>query len=121
MATYLIGIESKMLFEITDVKKISIQDEMDLVEIYNREKQLIFACNKIDMDFIAKWEEGLDIPKTIKKIYDVPSEETETPSEETEEPNPETTEPVEETQPTTEVPSKESQNPSEEPQETQPE
>ena len=109
MATYLIGMNSKFLFEITEVKKLNIMEEQDLVECYNREKQLIFACNKMDMDFLAKWEEGAEIPSSIKKIYDVTSETTEEPNT-SEEPAPENPTPTEEPQ-----------TPSEEQPETQPE
>lgn len=110
MATYLIGIANKLLFEITDVKKISIEEEQDLVEIYNREKQLIFACNKMSMDFLAKWQEGDTIPESIKKIYDIPQEER-IPQEEG--PSDETTTPSTET-PSEETPDKPSETPTEE-------
>ena len=102
MASYMIGINKTFLFQIDEVRKVNIYDEDDVVEFFNKQKELIFACNKIDMDFVAKWDED-EIPSTLTKIYKM-YEDAEGPNDELtvelvpEEPTPEEPTPETETQ-----------------------
>lgn len=110
MASYIIGLNKTFFFQIDDVRRININEEEDLVEFFNRQKDLIFACNKIDMDFVAKWDED-EIPPMLSKIYNLDSGKTFEDTDEqnpTEEPTPE--EPIPEPfpeEPTPEEPSSE--------------
>ena len=67
---YLIGLNG-ILFEIANVKKIYVIQEEDLVEVYNTLKEKVFICNKMDIDFIMKWEEGEEIPKALMEKYNI--------------------------------------------------
>ena len=104
MASYIIGINKTFLFQIDEVRRVNINEEEDLVEFFNKQKELIFACNKIDMDFVAKWDED-ELPSALTKIYQLDTgnmfEDADGPNDEpTTEP---TTEPVPE-EPTPEEP-----------------
>lgn len=74
MVSYIIGINKTFFFQIGDVRKINIIEDDDLVEFIGKKNELIFAANKMDMDFVAKWEGG-EIPSKLAEIYGISSNE----------------------------------------------